>query len=34
MWQGYLTGRPFPIERYAELIGREAELVQNRAVAV
>jgi diguanylate cyclase (GGDEF)-like protein/PAS domain S-box-containing protein len=31
--QGYLTGRPFPIENYAELIGRAAQPVRNRAVA-
>ena len=31
--QGYLTGRPFPIEDYAELVGRQAVPQQNYAVA-
>jgi EAL domain-containing protein (putative c-di-GMP-specific phosphodiesterase class I) len=31
--QGYLTGRPLPIEDYAELVGRKAIAKQNYAVA-
>jgi predicted signal transduction protein with EAL and GGDEF domain len=31
--QGYLTGRPFPIEDYAELVGRPKLVQQNYAVA-
>ncbi len=31
--QGYLTGRPFPIETYAELIGREVRKARNIAAA-
>ena len=31
--QGYLTGRPFPIENHAELVGRPAQQVRNKAVA-
>ena len=32
--QGYLTGRPFPIENYADLIGREVRTPQNKAVGM
>ena len=32
--QGYLTGRPFPIETYADLIGREVHKLQNKAVGM
>jgi EAL domain-containing protein (putative c-di-GMP-specific phosphodiesterase class I) len=31
--QGYLTGRPFPIDDYAELVGRSKIAQQNYAVA-
>jgi EAL domain-containing protein (putative c-di-GMP-specific phosphodiesterase class I) len=31
--QGYLTGRPFPIADYAELVGRSIIAQQNYAVA-
>jgi EAL domain-containing protein (putative c-di-GMP-specific phosphodiesterase class I) len=31
--QGYLTGRPFPIADYAELVGRSKIAQQNYAVA-
>jgi predicted signal transduction protein with EAL and GGDEF domain len=31
--QGYLTGRPFPIERYAELVGHEARQILTKAAA-
>jgi len=31
--QGYFTGRPYPIENYAELVGRAARLIRNKAVA-
>jgi EAL domain-containing protein (putative c-di-GMP-specific phosphodiesterase class I) len=32
--QGYLTGKPFPIEVYAELVGRDANKTRHTAVAV
>jgi diguanylate cyclase (GGDEF)-like protein/PAS domain S-box-containing protein len=32
--QGYLTGRPHPIEKYAELIGRETGPGRDKAIAV
>jgi diguanylate cyclase (GGDEF)-like protein/PAS domain S-box-containing protein len=32
--QGYLTGRPFPIEAYASLVGREVRKARNKVVAV
>jgi EAL domain-containing protein (putative c-di-GMP-specific phosphodiesterase class I) len=32
--QGYLTGKPFPIEAYAELVGRKAIEARRAAVAV
>jgi diguanylate cyclase (GGDEF)-like protein/PAS domain S-box-containing protein len=32
--QGYLTGRPYPIEAYSELVGRELLKTPARAVAV
>ena len=32
--QGYLTGRPFPIETYADLIGREVHKLQNKAMGM
>jgi diguanylate cyclase (GGDEF)-like protein/PAS domain S-box-containing protein len=32
--QGYLTGRPYPIETYAELVGREPAKKAARAIAV
>jgi diguanylate cyclase (GGDEF)-like protein/PAS domain S-box-containing protein len=32
--QGYLTGRPFPIEAYAELVGRELRHKRTQAIAI
>jgi len=32
--QGYLTGRPYPIERYAELLGRETPRIQTKAIVM
>ena len=32
--QGYLTGRPYPIEAYAELVGRESVKATTQAIAV
>jgi len=32
--QGYLTGRPFPIENYAELIGREVPTLKHKAAGM
>jgi diguanylate cyclase (GGDEF)-like protein/PAS domain S-box-containing protein len=32
--QGYLTGRPLPIEAYADLVGREVRKTRNKVVAM